>query len=270
MEDQHEILFYDIASGPPVRPFAVNPCKTRYALNFKKVSYKTELVELPDVKNVRKSLECAPVRKHMDGSDFYTLPIVKNTKTGEIVGDSFDIALYLDRTFQTGPRLMAAGTEGLTAAFNAQVDALWVQIVRLGMRNFPFNPANGHIYKAEACARFGAESWEAMDTQTEEERVKILKDGEAALEPLAKWYRMDESGPFLAGAQVAYADIAVGGWLLMYSVTFPRRSLRRSWPGTVGCGGGYTRRWRSIGKLKCWRVSYRKLLDKRGRKKKGG
>lgn len=235
VQDNHEIIFYDIASGPPVRPFAVNPCKTRFALNFKKVAYKTHLVELPDVKEFRKSLDCPPVRKHLDGSDFYTLPIIKNVGTGELVGDSFEIALYLDRTFPEGPRLMQAGTEALTAAFNAQVDALWVGILALGIRHFPFNPANGHIYKAEASARLNMPSWEAMDVTDEDKRLQMLRDGEVAMEPLAKWYGMDESGPFLAGREVSYGDFAVGAWLRMYSVTFPESEFKQvlAWNGGV-------------------------------------
>ncbi|KAJ7812985.1 hypothetical protein B0H14DRAFT_2523175 [Mycena olivaceomarginata] len=36
------LVFYDIATHPQHTPYAPNPCKTRYALNFTKAPYRTE------------------------------------------------------------------------------------------------------------------------------------------------------------------------------------------------------------------------------------
>ena len=50
MEDTNkEIIFYDIASSAPVRTFAPNPWKTRYALNHKKLPYETKPIDMPDI-----------------------------------------------------------------------------------------------------------------------------------------------------------------------------------------------------------------------------
>jgi hypothetical protein len=35
------LVFYDIATHPQHTPYAPNPCKTRYALNFTKTPYRT-------------------------------------------------------------------------------------------------------------------------------------------------------------------------------------------------------------------------------------
>ncbi|THU85665.1 hypothetical protein K435DRAFT_763988 [Dendrothele bispora CBS 962.96] len=94
MDASNPIIFYDIASGPPVISFAPNPSKTRYALNFKEVHYRTEWVELPDVASVRKKLGSDAVRKHFDGSPFYTLPVIKDPSTGAVVGDTSHDRVY--------------------------------------------------------------------------------------------------------------------------------------------------------------------------------
>ncbi|KAI4181526.1 MAG: hypothetical protein LQ346_006755 [Caloplaca aetnensis] len=70
------MTFYDIASGPPIHPYAPNPWKARYALNFTKTSYSTTWVPLPDVAATRKKLNVPAVRKHADGTDFDTLPVL--------------------------------------------------------------------------------------------------------------------------------------------------------------------------------------------------
>lgn len=95
------IVFYDIAMRPPVEEnsCAVNPWKTRLALNFKGVPYTTSWVPLPDISKVRSKLKVPPCRKFADGSDFYTLPIIEDPTTGSLVGDSFDIAVYLQKTY---------------------------------------------------------------------------------------------------------------------------------------------------------------------------
>ncbi|KAJ7268343.1 hypothetical protein C8J57DRAFT_1509533 [Mycena rebaudengoi] len=69
MDPLKRIIFYDITSGPPVTGYAPNPWKARGALQ-------TEWVELPQVASVRQKLECPAVRRHRDGSPFYTLPMI--------------------------------------------------------------------------------------------------------------------------------------------------------------------------------------------------
>lgn len=219
MDPSKPILFYDIASGPPVTCFAPNPWKTRYALNFKGVHYKTEWVDLPDVTSVRKSLGAAPNRTFADGSPFYTLPVIKDLSTGEIVGDSFDIACYLEKTYPDGPALFppSCSSRGLNAAFNAQVDAIFTQHVMLCVHGMPFNPATAEISKATFLQRAGKTSWDEMAVRGEE-RTKILESFRSALDVLAKAYRHSE-GPFLEGSTASYADLIVGSWLAFFKAS---------------------------------------------------
>lgn len=189
----------------------------RYALNFKGVQYQTEWVELPDVTDVRKRLGPPPNRVHRDGSSFHTLPIIRDLSTGKIVGDSFEIALYLDKAYPDAPMLIPPSTIGLHAAFNTQVDAVFTQHVLLCTQGMPFNPRTADISKKTFCWRAGRQKWEELTVEGED-RVRMLEAFKDALGSLAKAYKHGD-GPFLEGENASYADIIVGAWLMFMKTT---------------------------------------------------
>ncbi|KAJ7061852.1 hypothetical protein C8F01DRAFT_1369296 [Mycena amicta] len=198
MDPSKPIIFYDIASGPPVTGYAPNPWKARYALNFKRVHYKTEWVELPQVASVRQKLECPPVRRHADGSAFYTLPMIQDPSTGKIVGDTFEIAEYLDEVYPDAPRLIPPSTTALHRAFNAYVDKIFTEgIVLLCVHGLPFNPETAETSKADFVRRAGVASWEDL-TLRGADRTRRLEQFREALGGLATFY-VDEDEPFLEG-----------------------------------------------------------------------
>ncbi|GAB1192657.1 hypothetical protein BDV32DRAFT_26509 [Aspergillus pseudonomiae] len=227
MSSSQPIILYDIASGPPVRCFASNPWKARYSLNFKRVSYRTEWVDLPEVASTRKALGVPPSRTFSNGSPFYTLPIIEDPSTGERVGDSFDIALYLEKAYPDAPQLFPRSSLGLHASFNAHVDALFSRFVILFFHGMPLNPETAEVSHATFAARAGVESWDDL-TVTGEARQIILEGFKSALAELAKIYNYTE-GPFLEGNTVSYADFIVGGWLQFAKASLPEWEDLRKW-----------------------------------------
>ncbi|KAJ7096697.1 hypothetical protein B0H15DRAFT_53355 [Mycena belliarum] len=213
------IIFYDIASGPPVKSFAPNPCKTRYALNFKGVDYHTDWVELPDVPSVRHRVGAALVRAHRDGSDFPTLPIIKDTVTGKVVGDSFDIAVYLDEAYPNGPSLLPPSTLPLQHAFNISTDLVFQPYIILLTHGISFNPETAERSKADFVWRAGVENWDQL-TIRGEARAKTLDAFKVALGGLAEFYKRSD-GPFMNGETPIYADFILGGWIAFMSRTLP-------------------------------------------------
>ncbi|PGH10710.1 hypothetical protein AJ79_05301 [Helicocarpus griseus UAMH5409] len=240
------IHFYDIAMKPPVEKncCSPNPWKTRMALNFKRVPYKTTWVPLPDVAKVRSSLKVPACRKFADGSDFFTLPIIEDPNTEALVGDSFDIAVYLQKTYPNSgagdlfpPQtldyvfspdnpisipLSDIPQSGFPeyAKFNVHIDAAFSAHAQLSSQCFPFDPATAEISKAEFARRAGATSWDAF-TLVGEERQKVKDSFRNTLGGLAKLFQKDASGPFILGNRATYADIIVGGWLRMMRATLP-------------------------------------------------
>ncbi|KAJ7149168.1 hypothetical protein C8R43DRAFT_1128543 [Mycena crocata] len=229
MDASKPITFYDIASGPPVTTYAPNPWKARYALNLKGVHYKTEWVELPDVASVRQKLECPAVRRHLDGSAFYTLPIIQDPSTGKIVGDTFEIAQYIDVVYPHGPRLIPASTTALHRAFNAYVDKIFTDgSAVLCASGLPFNPETAERTKADFARRAGIPSWNDIILLGTVDRPKKLEAFKEELGGLAKVY-VDEEEPFLEGKSVSYADMIVGGWLQMLKATLAEWKEVQTW-----------------------------------------
>jgi hypothetical protein len=76
-----ELIFYDISS-PLARSYAPNPSKSRFALSFKGVPFRTTWVDILDIAAVRQGLGCAAVRRFEDGSPFYTLPMLQDPASG--------------------------------------------------------------------------------------------------------------------------------------------------------------------------------------------
>ncbi|KAJ5183377.1 hypothetical protein N7492_000993 [Penicillium capsulatum] len=258
------IDFYDIAMRPPAEEncCSPNPWKARMALNFKGVPYSTKWVPLPDVAKVRSSLKVPSVRKFADGSDFYTLPIMEDPATNSLVGDSFDIAVYLQKHYPDagagdlfppqkidyvfapdGPIAVPLSDtrEGDQeyARFNVNVDAAFSSHVQLTVQTFPFDPATAEISKAEMVRRAGIPGvtrWEDLAVSGEaREKTKISFRN--TLGDLAKLFLKDPSGPFILGTRATYADLIVGGWLRMMRAALPASEFEeiKSWHnGTFG------------------------------------
>ncbi|KFY15171.1 hypothetical protein V492_02190 [Pseudogymnoascus sp. VKM F-4246] len=254
------IIFYDIAQRPPVEETccAVNPWKSRLALNFKGVPYKTSWVRMPDISKVRGSLNVPACRKFADGSDFNTLPIIHDPATNTFKGDSFDIAVYLQKTYPDSgagdlfppqkldyvldkdlpiliPLSEITGTDFVDyAKFNQNIDAVFTTHVGLMAYGIPLDPATADITKAEFVNRAGVSSFEDFK-MVGEARETMKKSFESSLEGLAKLFVRDTSGPFLLGQKASYADIIVGGWLRMARVTLPASEWEelKGWHGGV-------------------------------------
>lgn len=250
------IVFYDIATRPPAEKTCCspNPWKTRLALNFKGLSFSTSWVALPDIAKVRSSLKVPPCRKFADGTDFFTLPIIEDPATGSLVGDSFDIAVYLQNTYpnsgagdlfppQTIDYVFTPDLAILIpltecresefpeyAKFNVNVDAAFSAHAQLTVQGFPFDPATAEITKAEFVRRAGVTCWEDF-ALVGEAREKMKDSFRNMLGSLAKLFLRDTSGPFLLGTRASYADVIVGGWLRMMRATLPESEWEevRSW-----------------------------------------
>jgi len=236
------LVLYDIALRPPVQETCCspNPWKARMALNFKSLPYSTNWVPLPDVEKVRRGLKLPPCRKFADGTDFFTLPIVEDPNTNSLIGDSFDIATHLQKTYPSlgAGDLFPTQTLDFThdlaslvplsdcsssefpeyAKFNTNVDGAFTMHVQLTVQGFPFDPAAEEVCKAEFVRRAGVSRFEDFALEGEARR-KTMDLFRGMLGGLGKLFQRDVSGPFLLGQTASYGDIIVGAWLQMYRVT---------------------------------------------------
>ncbi|KAF9564713.1 hypothetical protein EC968_004434 [Mortierella alpina] len=249
------MTFYDIAMGHPCSP---NPWKSRLALNFKNVDYSTTMVPLPDIAQVRRDLGVDACRKFADGSNFYTLPILIDPNTDAKIGDSFDIAEYLQSTYPDAgsgdlfpPQKLdyvfnadqplfvplserKEGEHDEYSRFNMHVDTAFTTHVGLSAYYLPFDPVVDAGARAEFIRRSGLKSWDDFEIKGEL-RQKMLESLRLMLGDLGKLFLKDTSGPFLLGKQASYADMIVGGWLFMIRGTIPEHEWNevRGWHGGV-------------------------------------
>lgn len=246
-----EITFYDIASAPPLRTFAANPWKIRLALNYKGLPYRTQWVDMPDISSLRQELGVPANRTLPDGTPFHTLPVIADS--GKLLGDSFEIALYLDSAYPDTPRLFRPHATGLTAALNAHVDGLFTKYAIL-CSAMPFDPRIQEAVGAMFASRMGGLKIETLQLN-DEQREKKFVEFEADLGELAKSYRhtggttdyfwraggtektqsqkpppgreASEGSPFLDGDEPAYADFIVGAWLKMFEAAMEAEDFQR-------------------------------------------
>jgi glutathione S-transferase len=244
------LVLYDISSPHTPSSYAPNPSKARLALLFKRLYFRIEWTDILSIPEVRQSLGCRAGRKFDDGSDFYTLPILRNPNTGIVVGDSFDIALYLDKywsgrdplfpensthnglDYQTpykdtafyAPLTDLAGREQAAyARFNAEVDTTFSSNLRLFAYNLPTNPETDAEVKALFAKRAHLPSWEVLKVTDTDARKKGMQEFEGGVRTLAECYlRNGGKGVFLEGEMATYADLIVGGWLNMFSKIMPK------------------------------------------------
>lgn len=225
-------------------PFATNASRS-YALNFTNTPYRTTWIPPQDVAATRKKLGVPACRKYADGTDFLTLPILKDPTTtsstqqeGTLVGDSFEIAIHLHNKHSSPdrgrPPLFPPNSLALHRILNAHVDALFtLNGVQLAGYYMPLDPATAESTRADFARRAGVSRWEDLEIPPgSEERKKQLAAFEAALgSGLAAWFVRRDEGPFLEGRTPMYADFIVGGWLQMMRNCLPEWEELRGWHG---------------------------------------
>jgi glutathione S-transferase len=261
------LTLYDIKMAPPITTSscAPNPWKARQALNFKALPFKTTWVDLPDITKTRIALGVPAGRQFADGTDFYTLPVLVNEETGEKIGDSLDIAIYLDENFPDSGkgRLLPEGNmeflleysykdtdilvplSGISATasqakyapyahFNRHVDAAFTAHTLLMAYGMKFVPETAEITKTEFARRASMPSFEAFKIEGEPRRA-TMESFKTALWDLAQFFIRDSSGPFILGAKPCHADFIVGGWLRFAQVCLHPEEWEevRAWHGGV-------------------------------------
>ncbi|KAK1223764.1 hypothetical protein PQX77_013353 [Marasmius sp. AFHP31] len=106
------LTLYDLGPSKYPQHLGCSPHvrKIIFALNYKKLPFKLELLSVSSLEPTSKSLGAAPTGTHPDGSPKYTVPFVHDSDKNKVVSDSFAIAEYLDEAYPDAPRLLAEGT----------------------------------------------------------------------------------------------------------------------------------------------------------------
>ncbi|KAF8192171.1 hypothetical protein BJ912DRAFT_877704, partial [Pholiota molesta] len=231
------IIFYDIAPAVPGNAFSPSTWKARYCLNYKRLAYNTEWIELPDIESHCLKFGIAPTSTD---SPEYTLPAIHDPSTGVYLSDSLLIAEYLEKTYPSTPSLFPNNTIGAQwpfgDAFAANLSALWTFIIP-NVRPL-LTPRGAALFRQTREAWFG---------KTLED---LLPKGDAAAEQWGKfkedlgkvdaWYAKTD-GPYLLGDTISWADFSVAGYFIWMRTAFGEDGQK--WKDISSWHGG---RWKGL------------------------
>ncbi|KAF5389922.1 hypothetical protein D9757_003641 [Collybiopsis confluens] len=219
MSDNTTIIFYDISFAEPNVCWSPNTWKTRFCLNYKGLSYRTEWVEYPDIESVCRRIGAAPTHKtpvdviKVDVTPAYTFPVIYDPTTKRAISESFEIALYLDATYPNTPRLIPPGTHDFQLAFVS------LAMLRIIPHAGPLMRVK--VFKKLAQGRsqeYFRRTREAMYGKKIEEfepegeaSIEVWKGFQAGLQLLDEVARKETGGDYLHGANPIFADFALAG-----------------------------------------------------------
>ena len=228
------IIFYDIPST--VGPWSPNTWKVRlvcsslmvssqrlisllirYCLNLKKIPYKTEWIEYPDIAAHCEKLGIAGSGKTPGKSGYYTLPAIHDPATGVYLADSPRIAEYLEAQYPGTPHIFPHGTIGLQIDFedstDAQLAALWSFVIP-PVWNI-LNPASQGYFRETREKAWGVPFDDIVPVG--EIRAEKWAKVEAGFAAISVWYSKSDEGPFIMGKEVSWADFVMGAHLLWFN-----------------------------------------------------
>ncbi|KAF2018679.1 hypothetical protein BU24DRAFT_447328 [Aaosphaeria arxii CBS 175.79] len=94
-----QVVLYDLPSTPPKASWSLNPWKTRMALNFKGVDYRTDWIEYPDLAPKLKSFGLPPNDRNAPGvSADYSSPAIRFADD-TLMMDSWNIIFELEKRY---------------------------------------------------------------------------------------------------------------------------------------------------------------------------
>lgn len=168
-----------------------------------------------------KAIGGAPTAKRADGSDLYTCPVISDPGPGghntpAVISDSWNIALYLDKAYPSGPLLFPSDTAVLQEVYIQKIEELVQTPVLLLLLSFLpayLNPPSVEFFvKArELSLGLKLEEW-CPEGAARENAVRGLEMGLSKLAGLLDRHG-DVERMFVAGAEPVYADLFLASLL---------------------------------------------------------
>lgn len=236
-----KIVFYDISIASdhnPRQAFSPMTWKIRYALNVKKLDFDTAWLEYHEIEPTITKLGGKPTTTKPDGTPWYTLPVIYDPATKQVISDSRDIVEYLDKQYPTTQKLITNPT------FETEWEGAILENV---LKNLPLSafmvlhnraspPAARHIRKIRE-AQFGA-TLEALST--EEATRKQWEAFEEGMTNVSEYYKKAGT-TFLSKEEVPmWADLIVGALVIAHKFIFGEDS--KEWKRILEWDGGLWKR----------------------------
>ncbi|EIM81362.1 uncharacterized protein STEHIDRAFT_161553 [Stereum hirsutum FP-91666 SS1] len=245
------ITLYDIpGNATKDKAWSPNVWKTRYALNSKRIPYKVEWVEYPDIKSTCERLGVPPSEfqlKNGKNEPLYTVPFIYDPKTQTYVSESFHIAQYLESTYPDTPKLFPEGPLNGAAALNLFED-VWMEkfltpirpLMMLKVHN-QLNPASQPFFRETREAYLGKKLEDLMpeDKERQKEMWAAVKAGLGKIDGYMNWN--GTATTFWRGDVRSYADFVMAAWLV-----WVQRIWRKGSPEWTELAAWHGGRWNKL------------------------
>ncbi|TKT81367.1 glutathione S-transferase family protein [Aquamicrobium sp. LC103] len=205
------ILLYDLVGEDSARPFSPHCWKTAFALAHKGLSFESVPTPFTAVPNVEEGV-CKTVPVIRDGS--------------KVVGDSFDIALYLEEAYPDRPSLFRGDGGKAMARFierwsQSTLHSFLGAAVLMDIHD-RLAPADRDYFRKSREIRFGKKLEEVGQG-----REAGLAAWRSSLEPLRQVLAYQ---PFIGGEGPLFSDYIVAGALQWVRVMSPFQPLEKADP----------------------------------------
>ncbi|KAL0060577.1 hypothetical protein AAF712_012635 [Marasmius tenuissimus] len=220
------LTLYDL--GPTTFPEflggASHVRKIIFALNYKKLPFKIEVLPFGSLEPTARSLGASPTGTHPDGTPKYTVPFLYDSDKSKIVTESFAIAEYLDETYPDTPKLFAEGT---TKAQRELIDAREAATGILVPITFP---KASTLWSEEMVAFIRNRGTPLEVTLSSEDQEALWVKAKKAFEEAEK-----QHGEGSDKNEYVFADFALAGPAWTFRVSFGEESNEwremKSWAG---------------------------------------
>jgi glutathione S-transferase len=187
---------------------------TRFALNIKKIPYKTMWIEFPDIHALYQELGIAASTFGADGKPVYTLPVIRDLEADSIISESFKIVRYLDSKFPSSIPLVPDAAAGLQLAFRDlftdTIMAVYPPMVPMVIR--ALSPRSVDFYRSSREAAFGKLFENICPPGLK--REEAWGRGESSFGRLVPYFDAESTGPFIMGSRVSFADLQIAACLM--------------------------------------------------------
>jgi len=231
----------------PGKAFSPNTFKTRLAIAFKGLSFKTEWIELPDIEPRMKAIGAEPTTTKPDGSPMYTLPVIFDDMTGKVLSESMKIAEYLEATYPNTPSLFPFNAHApihlINEYFSPTVIRPAADVFQSNtMSDFKLNPPSLHSLRVYWKTIYGKTPEEVPRGET---RAAMLAASKEAFSKLAAMYSANGGEKlYFFGDVPSYADFIIVAYLLWIRLGMGPENLE--WKAIEEWDGG---RWGKLLKV---------------------
>jgi len=233
----NKIVFYDISIASDHNPgkiFSPNTWKVRYALNVKKLDFNTVWLQYHEIEPTIIKLGGKPTTIKPDGTPWYTLPVIYDPATKQVISNSRNIAEYLDKQYPTTQKLVLDPefeTEWEGAIFE-NVSATFPPSSFMVLHNRVSAPAAQHIRKIRE-AQFGAT---LEDLSTEEAIRQQWSRFEKGHTDLSEFYKRAGTTFLSKGDAPMWADLIIGSRVISQKFLYGEDS--KQWKSILEWDGG--------------------------------